>query len=325
MNKLFIYTVISLFSVVSYSQNAELQSVVLEESTENPVADAIVTIEGTALVSKTNENGVFSFANEIPLGEHVVSVEKENYETKFFLITANKDQKIVLDKVTVEITKEEAKRRNRAQKLEEKRLRAIKKELRAKEKQIAKQERKLRKENTVDIDYIDAAVVVEPEDDIEPFTEAQLKFAEILDTPVEELSNRALYEFIDEWLGTTYIYGGETKDGIDCSSFTQRIYTQTLGLYIERTALKQYNSEYTDKFRDTSYLKEGDLLFFGGVSGPDKKEVVNHVGVYLHNNMFVHSTSNRGKNGQKGVKISNLNDKYWKSKLVSAGRRIGNN
>src|SRR5690606_31602313 len=99
MNKLFIYTVISLFSVVSYSQNAELQSVVLEESTENPVADAIVTIEGTALISKTNENGVFSFTNEIPLGEHVVSVEKENYETKFFLITANKDQKIVLDKV----------------------------------------------------------------------------------------------------------------------------------------------------------------------------------------------------------------------------------
>lgn len=323
MKKIFIYTFAALFSALSYSQEAQLESVVLEKETGAPVKHAIVSIQGTTLATKTNENGEFVFLEKVPNGEHVVTVEKTNYDTKFFLINSSENQKIVLEKVIVEVTKDEQKRRNREEKLAQKRLRQAEKELRAKEKRIAKQERKLRKNNTVEIDYIQQAAVVEKIEEVKPFSEAQLKYAEILDTPAEELS-KDIYDFIDEWMGVTYLWGGETKEGIDCSSFTQRLYTQAKGMYIERTAIKQHDSKLTDKFTGIDYLKEGDLLFFGGVSGPDKHEKVNHVGVYLHNNMFVHATSSRNKDGIKGVKISSLNDKYWKTKFVSAGRRLNN-
>jgi lipoprotein Spr len=53
------------------------------------------------------------------------------------------------------------------------------------------------------------------------------------------------------------------------------------------------------------------LVFF-----KTKKGYVNHVGVYLTNNKFVHaSTSN-------GVMISDLDENYWSGKFAGGGRVI---
>lgn len=89
---------------------------------------------------------------------------------------------------------------------------------------------------------------------------------------------------------------------------------------IERDSKSQYRSRRTHK-KGTSIKKlhEGDLVFFGRSIG-----TISHVGLYLKNGYFVHSTSTKGNQGS-GVKISNLkNNAYWRKKFIAAGRRINN-
>ena len=152
------------------------------------------------------------------------------------------------------------------------------------------------------------------------YSETLEKYAGILGVNVNDLSNEDLYEFIDNWLGTPYLMGGETKNSIDCSSFSQRLYINAYDkMYLERTAQKQFNSEFTELFAGKKYLSEGDLIFFG-----KDRYNISHVGVYLRNDRFVHSTS-ATVDGPSGVKISKLTDPYWSKKFLSAGRRSVNN
>ena len=46
---------------------------------------------------------------------------------------------------------------------------------------------------------------------IEKFTSLQFKYAMMLDVEVESLKNLSLFGFIDDWFGTRYRMGGNTK------------------------------------------------------------------------------------------------------------------
>ena len=299
------------------AQNLSFDTQVLEEESADPIIDALVVIEGTNLSQKTDAQGNFGFSDTVPDGDYLVSVHKEGYESLQFLIEVGSGKRIKVEKLILELTKKERKRRKKAvkkdEKAKEKKIDSIEKALKKREKKL----KKLRKDNSVDVDYESGPS--EPEVKQPTFSFAQVKYAETLGVPVTELTNANLYDFIDEWMGTPYQMGGANKDGIDCSSFTQRLYTKAYDLYIERTASKQYNSRYTDKFKGQEFLKEGDLLFFKGV-GTNSNDI-GHVGVYLRNNKFVHSTSRRGLT-QSGVKVSDLTDQYWQTRFVAAGRRI---
>lgn len=307
--------------------------VVLEEETTVEITNAIVVIEGTALAQKTNEVGEFAFYETIPTGEQIVTVSKEGYETKYFIITVESGKQIVTDKIELEITREESKRRRKVEKEREKEAKRLAKEREEmiekvreeKEdelKRLAKERRKLEKESSdVIISYnsIDANAGAEEISEVPEIDPVQVKYGEILAVEPSELINIELYKFIEDWTGTTYVMGGATKEGIDCSSFTQRLYTKVYDLYIERTAQKQFDSNYTDKFKGREFLKEGDLIFFG-----DTPEDVNHVGIYLWNNKFVHATARKGKSGYSGVKVSDLTDANWSRRFLAGGRRINN-
>jgi hypothetical protein len=141
---------------------------------------------------------------------------------------------------------------------------------------------------------------------IENSSMLQFRYAMMLDIPVEEITNFSLYTFIDEWYGTRYRFGGTTKRGIDCSSFTQKLYAQTYGLEIPRTAVTQYAASKRIKRDD---LQEGDLIFFHTT-----RSGISHVGVYLGNDRFVHASSSRG------IVINNLNESYYVNAYRSAGR-----
>ena len=241
-----------------------------------------------------------------------------------FLIISEENKKIIIEEIELEITKEEAKKRKNKAKEDAKKLKEAKKANKAKEKLLAKKTKKLQRRNTVDVVYLNTDKIESKEpvvEEVEVITENQIKYAEMLGVPVEELTNRKLYDFIDDWIGTPYELGGETKEGIDCSSFTQRIYTSVLNKYIERVASKQYYSKYSDKFTLISSLKEGDLVFFHGMSKSTKKSIT-HVGLYLHNNKFVHATSSKRTEGYNGVKISDLSDDYWSVRFQAGVRRL---
>lgn len=133
----------------------------------------------------------------------------------------------------------------------------------------------------------------------------QFKYAQLMKTEVESITNFNLYNFIEEWWGTRYRYGGATKAGVDCSAFTGALNREVFGLNIPRTARDQYAAcEKVDK----DDLREGDLVFFNTRGG------VSHVGVYLGNNYFVHSSVH------SGVTISSLDETYYSKKYISGGR-----
>lgn len=144
--------------------------------------------------------------------------------------------------------------------------------------------------------------------EIEKSNAIQIKYAILLDTYIENITNLNLFNDIEEWWGTNYCLGGTTKNCIDCSAFTGTIVRDVYKINLPRTASEQHDATSRVKKDD---LKEGDLVFFR-----TKKGYINHVGVYLANNKFVHaSTSN-------GVMISDLDESYWRTKFVGGGRVI---
>lgn len=140
---------------------------------------------------------------------------------------------------------------------------------------------------------------------VESATSIQLKYSILLNTDVEQVQNLGMFQLIDEWYGTRYVLGGSTKNGIDCSAFTQILYATSLGVTLPRTAREQYK---TCQRIEREELKEGDLIFFNTRGG------VSHVGMYLQNNKFVHAATSGG------VMISDLSEAYWSKRLLGYGR-----
>jgi murein DD-endopeptidase / murein LD-carboxypeptidase len=133
----------------------------------------------------------------------------------------------------------------------------------------------------------------------------QFKFSQILDRDVESITDMNLYGFIEDWWGTRYRYGGTSRNGIDCSSYTGKLILAAYGVTLPRTAHEQYAVCVRVNRMD---LQEGDLVFFNTRGG------VSHVGLYLGNGYFTHSSSS------KGVTISNLDEAYYSRKFIGGGR-----
>lgn len=112
-------------------------------------------------------------------------------------------------------------------------------------------------------------------------------------------------------LGTPYIWGANGPSSFDCSGFTKYVYEKALGISLPRVSRDQ--SKYGE-YITLDNLKVGDLIFFD----TDLDGVVNHVGIYLGSNSFIHAATG---NDMK-VMISTISD-YYKKRFVN-GRRIIN-
>lgn len=142
--------------------------------------------------------------------------------------------------------------------------------------------------------------------EVEAASSVQLKYSILLQTEVESLPSKQLLENVDEWYGTRYRRGGNTKSGVDCSGFTVAIYTAVYGMMLPRISREQYR---ISRKISTTELQEGDLVFFNTTG-----RGVSHVGVYLGNNHFAHASVSRG------VMVSSLSEKYYVQRFVGAGR-----
>ena len=142
---------------------------------------------------------------------------------------------------------------------------------------------------------------------IEKLNGLQIKYAMMMNVDLESLQNLSLLNFIEDWFGTRYKYGGNTKRGIDCSALTGGLLMAVYGFGAPRTARQQY--EASEKIKREE-LKEGDLVFFNTTGG------VSHVGLYLDNDYFVHASSSQG------VTITSLNDPYFAKRYIGAGRIV---
>ncbi|MES2446173.1 MAG: NlpC/P60 family protein [Bacteroidota bacterium] len=139
----------------------------------------------------------------------------------------------------------------------------------------------------------------------DPDNLASQYFSQVMGVAVDATSNLKLYKFIYEWIGTPYRFGGNTKNGIDCSAFAKTIYQKVFNTTILRNSRDIFSM--VDPLAKDE-LKEGDLVFF-----KIKSRSISHVGVYLGDNRFAHSSSG-------GVKISNLNEPYYSRYFYKGGR-----
>ena len=131
--------------------------------------------------------------------------------------------------------------------------------------------------------------------------------SQVMGVALKATSNVKLFQFVYDWIGTPYRFGGSSKKGIDCSAFTKELYTQVFNMDIKRSS-RDIFSMVTPVGKDD--LKEGDLMFFKIHS-----RSITHVGIYLGDGRFVHAAN-------KGVAISNISDEYYSKYFYRGGRML---
>ncbi|MGB4773895.1 MAG: NlpC/P60 family protein [Daejeonella sp.] len=131
-------------------------------------------------------------------------------------------------------------------------------------------------------------------------------FTQIMGVALSATSNLKLYQFVYDWIGTPYRFGGTSRKGIDCSAFSKEIYAKVFNTVIKRNSRDIFAMSMPINRED---LQEGDLVFF-----KIKSRSITHMGIYLGNNRFAHASSSRG------VVLSNLNENYYKRYFYKGGR-----
>jgi cell wall-associated NlpC family hydrolase len=119
----------------------------------------------------------------------------------------------------------------------------------------------------------------------------------------------SMIQYAQTFVGTPYVWGGQSALGFDCSGFTSFVFLNQ-GKKIPRVSRDQYASSLK---LDPAEACMGDLVFFG------QQGVVSHVGILVNElgkpKRMIHSSSS------KGVMFQDIdNSKYYSSRVIGYGR-----
>lgn len=103
-------------------------------------------------------------------------------------------------------------------------------------------------------------------------------FNQLIDTD----HRQTIIKTAQSMLNTPYLWGGRTSWGIDCSGFSQFLYSLT-GLKLPRDASQQVNFGKTLNF--VSEAQPGDLAFFDNEEG-----IISHVGIIFEPGKIIHAS-----------------------------------
>ena len=140
------------------------------------------------------------------------------------------------------------------------------------------------------------------------YSDIRKEYAEELKVRPSELERIELYAAVEDWRGTPYRYGGQSKSGVDCSGFVGQLYREVYEANLPRQVEAIYKA-CDRRFTRKRKLEEGDLVFFDIKGGK-----ASHAGVYLKNGRFVHASSS------SGVVISKLSNPYYRKHFYRGGR-----
>ena len=116
-------------------------------------------------------------------------------------------------------------------------------------------------------------------------------------------------ETAKEFLGVKYVWAANGPTSFDCSGFTKYVFEKH-GVTIPRYSGHQAHIGTKVAYNE---LQKGDLVFFD----TDKKGKVNHVGIYLGDDKFIHASSG----GKKVMITSFIQKKFYKNRFLH-GQRI---
>jgi cell wall-associated NlpC family hydrolase len=108
------------------------------------------------------------------------------------------------------------------------------------------------------------------------------------------------------FLGIRYRFGGNSRNGLDCSSFVQQVFRE-MDIRLPRTAREQF---VVGDQVPMGELRKGDLLFFRTYAS-----FPSHVGIYLGDNKMIHASSR-----DRRVVVSRMNTPYYRSRFIGAKR-----
>jgi peptidoglycan DL-endopeptidase LytE len=121
-------------------------------------------------------------------------------------------------------------------------------------------------------------------------------------TPISTVSKAQLViTEAKKYIGTPYVWGGNTPAGFDCSGFSKYVF-EKVGISLPRTAATQFSG-----LKPVSSPSPGDLVFFSTYApGPS------HLGIFIGDNKFIHAGSSTG------VTITDMSNPYWKPRYLGA-------
>lgn len=127
----------------------------------------------------------------------------------------------------------------------------------------------------------------------------------------QQITSQAEAHLIAEfrkWEGAPYQLGGETRRGVDCSSFVRIVMSDVYGIAIPGTTREQMQ---VGRRVSPGSARLGDLVFFQ--TGP----TTYHVGILMRDDFFMHASTSRG------VTIDRLREPYWQQRIIQIRRLPG--
>lgn len=105
------------------------------------------------------------------------------------------------------------------------------------------------------------------------------------------------------YLGTPYVWGGDSPSGFDCSGFLNFVFEQ------ENKTIPRTVSEIWNFSTPVDQPSVGDIVFFETYQAG-----ASHAGIYIGDGKFIHAGVTNG------VEISELDQEYWQERYIGANR-----